>query len=59
MIILDLSIDRLSDHFAVYRTQLNQKIKSLTGFAPNNQIKIIRLGKSYELIRPKDVGFLK
>ena len=33
-----LSVELLSDHFAISRTQLNRKIKSLTGQTPNNLI---------------------
>jgi len=50
----DLSIDMIADHFALSRTQLNRKIKSLIGSTPNNLIKTIRLRKAYELIRQKD-----
>jgi DNA-binding response OmpR family regulator len=51
MIDQDLNIELLSDHFAVSLTQLNRKIKSLTGLTPNNLIKSIRLRKAYKLIR--------
>lgn len=47
----DLNVDMIANHFAVSRTQLNRKIKSLTGSTPNNLIKTIRLKKAYELIR--------
>jgi signal transduction histidine kinase/CheY-like chemotaxis protein/ligand-binding sensor domain-containing protein/AraC-like DNA-binding protein len=46
-----LNVELLSDHFAVSLTQLNRKIKSLTGLTPNNLIKLIRLRKAYKLIR--------
>jgi DNA-binding response OmpR family regulator/two-component sensor histidine kinase len=46
-----LNVELLSDHFAVSLTQLNRKIKSLTGLTPNNLIKSIRLRKAYKLIR--------
>ncbi len=45
-----LNVELLSDHFAVSLTQLNRKIKSLTGLTPNNLIKTIRLRKAYKLI---------
>ncbi len=47
----ELNVELLSGHFAVSLTQLNRKIKSLTGLTPNNLIKSIRLRKAYELIR--------
>jgi signal transduction histidine kinase/DNA-binding response OmpR family regulator/ligand-binding sensor domain-containing protein len=47
----DLNVELLSEHFAVSLTQLNRKIKSLTGYTPNNLIKSIRLRKAYKLIR--------
>ena len=49
----DLSVTLLSEHFSISRTQLNRKIKSLTGQTPNNLIKSVRLRKAYELIREK------
>jgi signal transduction histidine kinase/CheY-like chemotaxis protein/ligand-binding sensor domain-containing protein/AraC-like DNA-binding protein len=50
----DLNIDTLVKHLAISRSQLNRKIKSLTGLTPNNFIKTIRLKKAYELLREKD-----
>ncbi|WP_162304382.1 hybrid sensor histidine kinase/response regulator [Maribellus luteus] len=50
-----LNIDLLSQHFSISRTQLNRKIKALTGLTPNNYIKTIRLKKAYELIRREGV----
>ncbi len=47
----DLNVELLSEHFAVSLTQLNRKIKSLTGYTPNNLIKSIRLRKAFRLIR--------
>lgn len=49
--ILNLNIEQLSEHFAISTTQLNRKIKALTGLTPNNLIKSIRLRKAYKLIR--------
>jgi len=51
----NLNVELLSKHFSVSRTQLNRKIKSLTGSTPNNMIKTIRLKKAFELISQKDV----
>lgn len=48
-----LNVDLISEHFAVSRTQLNRKIKSLTGQTPNNLIKSVRLKTAYELISEK------
>lgn len=48
-----LSVELLSEHFAISRTQLNRKIKSLTGQTPNNLIKSVRLRVAYELIHEK------
>lgn len=50
-----LSVELLSAHFAISRTQLNRKINSLMGKTPNNLIKTIRLKKAYELIRHNGV----
>jgi signal transduction histidine kinase/CheY-like chemotaxis protein/ligand-binding sensor domain-containing protein/AraC-like DNA-binding protein len=46
-----LNVELLSDQFAVSLTQLNRKIKSITGLTPNSLIKSIRLRKAYKLIR--------
>ncbi len=46
-----LNIEMLVKHFAMSRSQLNRKIKSLTGMTPNNYIKTIRLKKAYELLK--------
>jgi signal transduction histidine kinase/DNA-binding response OmpR family regulator/ligand-binding sensor domain-containing protein len=46
----ELSVDSLSEHFAVSVSQLHRKIKSLTGSTPNNLIKSTRLRKAYKLI---------
>ncbi|MDP4210566.1 MAG: response regulator [Bacteroidota bacterium] len=46
----DLSVEMLSEHFVVSLAQLHRKVKSLTGFTPNNLIKSIRLKKAYKLI---------
>jgi Signal transduction histidine kinase len=50
MINQDLSVELLSQHFAVSLAQLHRKIKSLTGSTPNNLIKSIRLKRAYKLI---------
>ncbi len=49
-----LSIDSIVKHFAISRSQLNRKIKSLTGLTPNNYIKTIRMKKAYDLLRTGD-----
>lgn len=46
----ELNVELLSNHFAVSLPQLHRKIKSLTGYTPNNLIKSIRLRKAYKLI---------
>ena len=46
----NLNLELLSNHIAVSQTQLNRKIKSLTGLTPNNLIKSLRLRKAYKLI---------
>ena len=48
-----LNIDLLVNNFAMSRSQLNRKIKALTGMTPNNYIKTLRLKKSYELLKEK------
>lgn len=47
----NLNIELLADKFAISRTQLNRKIKAITGQTPNNLIKTIRLKKAYVLIK--------
>ncbi len=51
MINQNLSVELLSEYFAVSLAQLHRKIKSLIGSTPNNLIKSIRLKKAYKLIR--------
>lgn len=48
-----LSVELLSKQFAISRTQLNRKIKSLTGVTPNNLIRTLRLKEAYALINDK------
>ncbi len=50
----DLNIDLLVKHFAISRSQLNRKIKSITGMTPNNYIKTLRLKKAYEMLQDKN-----
>ena len=49
----DLNIESLVKNFAMSRSQLNRKIKALTGMTPNNYIKTLRLKKAYELLKVK------
>ena len=51
----NLSVEMLADHLKISRTQLNRKIKSLTGQTPNNLIKSIRLKKAYSLLKEEEV----
>ncbi len=51
----ELNIDLLSKHFSISRTQLNRKIKLLTGYTPNNYIRTTRLKKAYELIKIRGI----
>ena len=44
------SIDNIASQFAISRTNLNNKIKNITGITPNDYIKLIRLNKSAELL---------
>jgi signal transduction histidine kinase/DNA-binding response OmpR family regulator/ligand-binding sensor domain-containing protein len=48
--IMNINIELLAVHFAISTTQLNRKIKALTGSTPNNLIKSIRLRKAFKLI---------
>ena len=50
----DLNIDMLVKRFAISRSQLNRKIKAVTGMTPNNYIKTLRLKKAYELLKDKN-----
>ncbi|WP_163324751.1 hybrid sensor histidine kinase/response regulator [Draconibacterium mangrovi] len=47
----NLNVETIARHFSISRTQLNRKIKSLTGQTPNSLIKSIRLKKAFELIK--------
>lgn len=51
----NLNVEFLAEHFAISRTQLNRKIKSLTGQTPNNLIRSVRLKKAYEIIKTEGV----
>jgi signal transduction histidine kinase/DNA-binding response OmpR family regulator/ligand-binding sensor domain-containing protein len=51
----NLNINMLASHLSISRTQLNRKIKALSGLTPNNYIKTIRLKKAYELIRNQGI----
>ncbi len=44
------SIENIASQFAMSRTNLNNKIKNITGITPNDYIKLIRLNKSAELL---------
>ena len=44
------SIDNIASQFAISRTNLNNKIKNISGITPNDYIKLIRLNKSAELL---------
>lgn len=49
----DLSVDQLVSCFSLSRTNFFHKLKSLTGLAPVNYIKEMRMRKAAELIRQK------
>ena len=50
----NLNIEMLVKHFAISRSQLNKKIKSITGLTPNIYIKTLRLKKAYEMLQRKE-----
>lgn len=50
-----LNVALLSKHFAISKSHLNRKIKSLAGQTPNNLIRSIRLKKAYEIIKKNGV----
>ena len=47
----NLSIDMLTDHFHLGRTTFFNKVRSLTGYTPNDYIREKRLSKAAELLR--------
>ncbi len=51
----DLSIDDLCDEIAMSRTKLYHKIKELSGQAPNEFIRSIRLKKAIDILTHEDV----
>lgn len=46
----NFSIDQLSGFFAMSRSNLHKKIKSITGITPNDYIKLIRLNKAAQML---------
>lgn len=46
----DLNIDQLASMMGVSRTIFYQKVRGVTGYAPNEYVKIIRLKKAAELV---------
>ncbi len=49
-----LSVDELAQEMGLGRTQLYRKVKSLTGFSPNELLKIARLKRAAHLLRQSD-----
>ncbi|MDR1502986.1 MAG: substrate-binding domain-containing protein [Prevotella sp.] len=49
----ELSVDELSDHLKLSRSQLYRKIKSLTNYPPNELIRIVRLKYAKQLLNSK------
>lgn len=47
----NLSIDMLTEHFRLGRTTFFNKVRTLTGYTPNDYIREKRLGKAAELLR--------
>lgn len=47
----NLSIDMLTEHFRMGRTTFFNKVRSLTGFTPNDYIREKRLSRAAELLR--------
>ena len=50
----NLSVDELAQEMGLGRTQLYRKVKSLTGFSPNELLKIARLKRAAHLLRQSD-----
>jgi DNA-binding response OmpR family regulator len=46
----ELNVEDLGQQIGLSRTQLYRKLKSLTGYSPNELLRIIRLKKAYHLI---------
>lgn len=51
----DFNIDSIADNIGISRSAFFKKLKSLTGFAPVDTIKEIRLTKSIELLKNTDM----
>ncbi|MBO9617020.1 MAG: response regulator [Dyadobacter sp.] len=47
------SVEKMADEMSLSRTQLLRKLKALTGLAPNDFIRDLRLQKAAEMIRQK------
>lgn len=56
---LDLSTEYLYNKLGVSYSKLYKKIKELTDLTPNEFIRTIRLKKSAELLKTKNITFLK
>ncbi|MCF0072895.1 ATP-binding protein [Dyadobacter sp. CY261] len=50
---VSFSVEKMSEEMSLSRTQLLRKLKALTGLAPNDFIRDLRLQKAAELIRQK------
>jgi DNA-binding response OmpR family regulator len=52
---LDFSIDSLAETMFMSRSNFYRKIKGISGMAPNDYLKVIRLNKAAELLEKEDV----
>ena len=52
----NLSVEDLGQNMGFSRTQLYRKVKSLTGYSPNELLKIIRLKKAFVLLSSSDLN---
>ena len=52
----DLNVEDLGQQIGLSRTQLYRKLKSLTGYSPNELLRIIRLKKAYHLLSTTELS---
>jgi AraC-like DNA-binding protein len=52
----NLNVEDLGQNIGLSRTQLYRKVKSLTGYSPNELLKIIRLKKAFVLLSSSELN---
>ncbi len=55
----EFTIDKMAEEMAISRSNLQRKLKGLTGMPPNDYIRLIRLKTAGELLREGSTGLMK